>query len=121
MAVIDAKKNFPLTTRRSVMIRPGYTVLGTKRLKWTPQKLCFQNVVSLGATKVTPNENIRSAEPVKRNCYFGDEYHLTAHQNYSQVRAFSEISKIYDLKHLKYFIGGMLIGMQYQVCPFKTE
>ena len=58
------------------------------------EAIYFQNVVSLGATKVTPNENIRSAIPVKRNCYFGDEYHLTAHQNYSQVRPFSEISKI---------------------------
>ena len=85
------------------------------------EAMYFQNVVSLGATKVTPNENIRSAIPIKRNCYFGDEYHLTAHQNYSQVRPFSEISKIHVLKHLKYFIGCMLIGVQYQVCTLKTE
>merc|ERR1719188_1845760 len=50
------------------MIRPGHS-----------------NVVSLGATKVTPNENIRSTDPRKRNCYFNDEKELKAHANYSQV------------------------------------
>ena len=45
----------------------------------------MQNVVSLGATKVTPNENIRSTDPRKRNCYFNDEKELKAHAKYSQV------------------------------------
>ena len=49
----------------------------------------MQNVVSLGATKVTPNANIVSIKPEKRNCFFDDEYPLSyplkAHKKYSQV------------------------------------
>lgn len=67
-AVVDSRKQYPLTTRKSVMIRPGHS-----------------NVVSLGATKVTPNENIRSTDAKKRNCYFSDEKILKAHSKYSQV------------------------------------
>ena len=46
-------------------------------------------MVSLGATKVTPNENIESINPEKRQCFFDYEhppnYPLKAHQKYSQV------------------------------------
>ena len=45
----------------------------------------FQNVVSLGATKVSADPEIRSSDPVKRSCYFDDEYALEAHEKYSQV------------------------------------
>ena len=49
----------------------------------------LQNVVNLGAVKVTSNPNIEYIDPEKRNCYFDHEhppnYPLTAHQKYSQV------------------------------------
>ena len=45
----------------------------------------FQNVVSLGATKVSADPEIRSSDPRKRNCYFADEKPLKAHEKYSQV------------------------------------
>ena len=74
------------------MIRPGYTVLDTPNFTTSSTKRLYsQNVVSLGAIKITPNENIRSAKPEKRNCFFGDEYQLKAHQNYSQVEAVSKL------------------------------
>lgn len=72
------------------MIRPGHAVFHTKNVQLIFIKNCHhsQNVVSLGATKVTPNENIRSTKPEKRNCYFGNEYQLKAHKSYSQVKVF---------------------------------
>jgi hypothetical protein len=42
-------------------------------------------MVSIGATKVTPNDNILLADPTKRNCYFDHENSLKAHKKYSQV------------------------------------
>ena len=49
----------------------------------------LQNLVSLGATKITPNDNIRPSPPEKRRCYFNDhherEHELEAHETYSQV------------------------------------
>ena len=51
--------------------------------------MCVQNVVSLKATKVTPDPNIESITPEKRNCFFDYEspsqYQLKAHQRYSYV------------------------------------
>ena len=50
----------------------------------------MQNVVNLGAVKVTSNPNIEYIDPEKRNCYFDHEHPpnqpLTAHKKYSQVR-----------------------------------
>jgi hypothetical protein len=43
-------------------------------------------MVSIGATKVTPKDNILSADPEKRNCYFDHEKPLKAHKKYSQVK-----------------------------------
>lgn len=34
---------------------------------------------------MTPNVNIQSTEPKRRNCYFNDEKPLKAHNSYSQV------------------------------------
>ena len=51
MAVIDAKKNFPLTTRRSVMIRPGYTVLETKDWYGLLRSSLFSECGQLGGNK----------------------------------------------------------------------
>ena len=41
--------------------------------------------MSFGATKVTSNNNIRSTDPVTRNCFFNNENQLDAHLNYSQA------------------------------------
>ena len=48
-----------------------------------------QNEVILGATKVTPNQNIKGINPVRRNCLFSHEnppnQPLVAYKKYSQV------------------------------------
>ena len=68
IAVIDSKHQYPLTTRKTVLLKPGQ-----------------ENLVSLGATKITPNENIRSTEPEARGCFFPEEKKLVAHAKYSRV------------------------------------
>merc|ERR1712079_306011 len=54
----------------------------------------FQNDIILGAMKVTPNQNIKPIDPLKRNCYFDYEYPpaspLKAHEKYSQTACFLE-------------------------------
>ena len=49
----------------------------------------LQNEVILGATKVTPNQNIKWINPVRRNCLFEHEnppnQPLAAYKKYSQV------------------------------------
>ena len=68
VAIIDGGSQFPLSTRKSVMLRPGY-----------------ENLVAMSAVKVTAEEDIKTWEPEKRTCYFGDEYELLSHVNYTQV------------------------------------
>ena len=68
IAVIDSKQQYPLTSRGTVLLRPG-----------------MENLVALGATKITPNDSIRSTEPKKRGCYFPEERQLVAHDNYTQA------------------------------------
>ena len=50
---------------------------------------CVQNVVSLDAIKLTPNPDIETIMPQKRNCYFSYEHppnhKLEAHRSYSHV------------------------------------
>ena len=68
IAVIDSKRQYPLTTRKTVLLKPGQ-----------------ENLVSLGATKITPNDNIRSTEPENRGCFYPEEKELVAHDKYSRV------------------------------------
>ena len=80
----------------------------------------MQNVVSLGATKVTPNDNIVSIKPEKRNCFFENEYPsnypLKAHQKYSQV-CFTSCAEV---KEVIFFLSsGLLhVRVQNQLCPW---
>ena len=71
-AIVDGKGVYPLTSREHILIRPGHLT-----------------EVGIGALKITPDPNIKSVDPLKRNCYFSDEYPpnqpLRAHQKYSQL------------------------------------
>ena len=91
-AIIDTKNEYPLTSRDPILIKAGQVVLIQVDVcyhSYIQLYLTLQNVVSLGATKVTPNENIESINPEKRQCFFDYEhppnYPLKAHQKYSQV------------------------------------
>ena len=85
--------DYPLTSRKNVLIRPGHLVSNQLFIFVMLIKSCpihIKNEVSLEAVKVTPKRNIEAMSPTKRNCYFDHEnppsQPLTVHQKYSQVR-----------------------------------
>ena len=53
----------------------------------------FQNVVSLEAIKITPNQNIDTISPGvgKRECYFDYEYPLKSQNKYSYVSKYDDM------------------------------
>ena len=78
-AIIDARDQYPMTTRRSVLIRPGHN-----------------NFVSLSATKIS-SSNIDQIEPQKRNCFFPKDKAMNVHQNYTQANCMLECQLTYAL------------------------
>ena len=73
LAVINDNKQFPITSQRSVLIRPGQ-----------------HNLVSIDAKRVSARKDIRKYLPDKRNCFFYDENSLTAYSNYSHLNCIIE-------------------------------
>ena len=65
-AIIDAKDQYPMTSRKSILLRPGHN-----------------NLVSMTATKIT-SKDINDIEPLKRNCLFPGDKEMNVHNNYSQ-------------------------------------
>ena len=72
-AIIDDKNQFPMTTRKSVLIRPGHN-----------------NFVSIGATTIDAAESLIDIEQDKRNCLFPTEMEMSVHKNYSQANCLLE-------------------------------
>ena len=56
-AIIDAKDQYPLTSKKPVLIRPGHT-----------------NIVSMSPTKVTASPAIKPIDKKERNCFFPQGY-----------------------------------------------
>ena len=73
IAVVDDKRNFPLTKRQSFLIESGK-----------------ENYVSISAFDIISDESIRKIDPEQRNCYFFDEHPLDLHKNYSQANCILE-------------------------------
>ena len=69
--VIDGKDQYPFTSRNGFLIKSGQ-----------------ENQVSISATRFEAEENIRHIKPLKRNCYFSDEFPLKLHKVYSQANCF---------------------------------
>ena len=65
-AIIDAKDQYPMTSRKSILLRPGH-----------------DNLVSMTATKITSTD-INDIKPSKRNCLFPGDKEMNMHSNYSQ-------------------------------------
>ena len=77
--IIDARDQYPMTTRKSVLIRPGHN-----------------NFVSMSATKISSND-INNIEPQKRNCFFPGDQTMDVHQNYTQANCMLECQLTYAL------------------------
>ena len=69
--VIDGKEKYPFTTRNGILIKSGQA-----------------NEVVISATRFESNQNIKSINPDKRNCYFSEELGLKLHRVYSQANCF---------------------------------
>ena len=82
-AIVDSGNQYPMTLRRSLLIRPGH-----------------ENTVALKATKVTAVKDLESIDPQRRQCYFKNEKKLELHQKYSQSNCFLECSLQYSLKKM---------------------
>ena len=78
-AIIDAKDQYPMTTRKSVLLRPGHN-----------------NFVSMSATKITSND-IKHIDPKHRKCYFSGDRNMTVHRNYTQANCMLECQLTYGL------------------------
>ena len=76
LAIIDDKHQFPMTTRKTVFIRPGHT-----------------NNVALKITQVKADKTAKeAATPEKRLCYFFDEMKNLEKQN-KEMKMFSKYSQ----------------------------
>ena len=64
--LIEDKDKFPLVKRSGIQARPG-----------------FQTSITVNAYDVQAKEEIKRYGPLKRKCYFPDEYELKIHKNYS--------------------------------------
>ena len=85
-AIIDSTDQYPMTTRKSVLLRPGHN-----------------NFVSMSATKITSNdvEGIKGVKPQLRNCYFSDEKKMNVHKNYTQANCMLECQLTYAASKVK--------------------
>ena len=78
LAHIDSKQNFPLTSKQSLLIRPG-----------------METFVTISAEEITTNENTRDISPQRRNCFFPDEHELKIFKNYTQDNCMFECQADY--------------------------
>ena len=82
VTVVDGKDKYPFTSRNGFVIKAGQ-----------------ENQVILKATRFDADEDTKHIHPLKRNCYFSDEFVLKLHKAYSQSNCFLEckIEKVQKL------------------------
>ena len=82
--LIDNSDSYPLILQNGFQIQTGHV-----------------NTVALSATKVEASEDLRSMDPVSRNCRFPDENsNLRIYKSYSQSNCFLECSIFYAQRML---------------------
>ena len=106
IAVVNENNQFPITTERSFLIKPGH-----------------DNMIAMGAAKVSAEPNIKRYPAEKRYCYFPDENIGHLHKSYSQANCKLECQIGATLKLLKaknrttcmpwYY---PITGMEYPLC-----
>ena len=78
-AIIDGKNQYPMTTRKTVLLRPGHN-----------------NFVSMSATNIESSD-IDDIDPEKRKCLFEKDKDMSVHQNYTQSNCLLECQLNYAL------------------------
>ena len=79
-ATFGPKDQYPLTMKKSILIRPGHN-----------------NFVSLEATKITSDKNLKKIDINQRKCLFSDEMELYYHKNYSKANCDLEGSMLFAM------------------------
>jgi Amiloride-sensitive sodium channel len=65
-------------------------------------KAGHNNLVALSATRIKADNDIRSIDPQKRNCFFSDETNaVKLYKKYSQTNCILECKLLYAQKHIK--------------------
>ena len=82
--VIDGKDKYPFTVRNGIILKTG-----------------LDNEVIISATRFEANEDIKSVDPTKRNCYFMDEHPLKLHKVYTQANCFFQC-KVEHVREMLY-------------------
>ena len=73
VTVVDGPDKYPLTSRKSFLIRPGKA-----------------NYVAINSIQVEAEPGVKKVNAMKRDCYFTNEYPLDMHKNYSQSNCLLE-------------------------------
>ena len=100
--IIDSKDQYPMTSRKSILIKPGQNTL-----------------VSMSATKIT-SDDIGDIDPKLRNCLFPDDKEMVLHNNYSQANCIMECQLFSAFGKVKYKqISKSLFARRTKNFPFK--
>ena len=73
IGIVDWSDKYPMTQLNELRINPG-----------------MENDIKIVATNLKTVDETRKISPMKRNCYFFDEYKLKLHQKYSQANCVFE-------------------------------
>ena len=86
--LIEDKDKFPFVERSGIIAMPGY-----------------KTRITVSAFDVQAKKEIRRFGPVKRKCYFHDEYNLSIHKNYSHPSCIFECKIEFATKCLSTCMG----------------
>ena len=86
--LVEDRDKFPFVTRSGIKAMPG-----------------FETSVSVNAFDVQAKQEIKRFGPMKRKCYFPNEYDLKAHKNYSYPSCIFECKIEFTAKCLSTCIG----------------
>ena len=86
--LIEDRDRFPMVERSGIEAMPG-----------------FRTKIKVNAFEIQANEEIKRHGPMKRKCYFPDEYDLNIHENYSHSSCIFECKIEFAAKCLSTCIG----------------
>lgn len=84
ITLVEDKSKYPLVSSANMITRPGH-----------------ETNIKIKAMNLEASDEIRKYEPVRRNCYFPDEYELDIHQTYSQFNCLFECETKFASQCLK--------------------
>ena len=98
--VIEGKEKYPFTSRNGLLFKTGQ-----------------DNEMTISATRFEADEDIKSVEPSKRNCYFSDEHPLKLYKSYTQANCIFQckVEHVRDRLHKNNKMGKRCVPWFYPV------